>query len=316
MKNTFNTKTLKYLFLSLIFCNSVQGVTIKEQIGLIPGTWTRDQITVEGAVRTWTKQIEKADKARQFIETITIINSNGNKPTKWQLHFEVIPVAGKFLHFKGLKQRDVNPNNPEKWRLSNISYIFQVDQNFYHELWDLASTSGSFRYRRVGHSTRVIDPSNMDVLKPMLGKFVGEFNNPGSKAYGASKEKSKISSIADLGKTGAVLKMSWTMIQGDDTEKNAFEVYLVCSYNPSIGSIVKQYQTSTGVLMSGVLKSANNNKLLWERSGDTPSGKLYELCLFDFSEPNTFKHVILKRTLNGIPQVNEENETIILKRVE
>lgn len=284
--------------------------------GLIPGTWTRDQITVEGAVRTWTKQIEKADKARQFIETITIINSNGNKPTKWQLHFEVIPVAGKFLHFKGLKQRDVNPNTPEKWRSSNISYIFQVDQDFYHELWDLASTSGSFKYRRVGSSTGVIDPSNMDVLKPLLGKFVGEFKNPGSKAYGARKEKSKITSIAELGKTGSVLKMSWTMIQGDDPEEKAFEAHGIYSFNPQVGSIVKQFQTSTGVLMNAVLISSNNNKLLWERTADTPGGKLYEHCLFDFSEPNTFKHVILKRTLNGIPQVNEENETIILKRVE
>ena len=151
MKNTFNTKTLGFLFLTVICCNFAQGVTVKDQIGLISGTWTRDQITEEGEVRTWTKQIEKAEKAHQFIETITIINSNGNKPTKWQLHFEVIPVAGKFLHFKGIKQRDINPNNPEKWKPSNISYIFQVDQNFYHELWDLASTSGSFKYLSLIH---------------------------------------------------------------------------------------------------------------------------------------------------------------------
>lgn len=315
MKNTFNIKPIGILLCAVICCNFAQGVTVKDQISLISGTWTRDQITEEGKVRTWTKQIEKVEKAHHFLETITIKNNDGNKPTKRQLHFQVIPVADKFLHFKGIKQRDLNPNKHEKWEPSNISYIFQVDQNFYHELWDLASTSGSFKYRRVGSSTSVIDPSNMDVLKPLLGKFVGEFNNPGSKAYGASKEKSKITSIAELSKTGAVLKMSWIMNQGSDPAEKAFEAHGIYSYNPQVGSIVKQFQTSTGVLMNAVLISSSSNKLLWERNADTPSGKLYEHCLFDFSEPNTFKHVILKRTLNGIPQVNEENETIILKRV-
>ena len=117
-------KPLGILLLTLIFCNFVQGVTVKDQISLISGTWTRDQITEEGKVRTWTKQIEKAEKDHQFIETITIKNNDGNKPTKRQLHFEVIPVAGKFLHFNGIKQRDLNLNVIEKWKPSNISYIF------------------------------------------------------------------------------------------------------------------------------------------------------------------------------------------------
>jgi len=38
------------------------------------------------------------------------------------------------------------------------------------------------------------------------------------------------------------------------------------------------------------------------------------LCLFDFSEKDTFRHVILKRTLNGISQLEEEGETVILKK--
>ena len=82
MKNTFNIKTLGFLFLTVICCNFAQGITVKDQISLLSGTWTRDQITEEGKVRIWTKQIEKAEKAHQFIETITIKNNDGNKPTK------------------------------------------------------------------------------------------------------------------------------------------------------------------------------------------------------------------------------------------
>ena len=72
-------KPLGFLLLTMICCNFPQGVTLKDQISLISGTWTRDQITEEGKVRIWTKQIEKAEKAHQFIETITIKNNDGKK---------------------------------------------------------------------------------------------------------------------------------------------------------------------------------------------------------------------------------------------
>ena len=308
-------KLLKLLVLSIALSSSANGLSIDEQISLVPGTWTRDQMTVEGNVRTWTKVIEKGKNKSQFLETITIINSANPDATasKWQLEFEVIPVAGKFLNFKGLRQRNIVDGKPQKWNKTQISYIFQVDQNFYHELWDLAS--GRFRYRRVEGLSSVIDSSNLNVLKPLLGKYQGEISDISSKAYGSRKGSFRVTSTAELGETGSVLKATWTSKPKGESNKNAFmEIFAVYSYNPSIGKVVKQYQTSTGVMMKGILKSANNNKLLWERSGDSPAGKLFELCLFDFSVKDTFKHVILKRTLNGVSQLEEEGETIILKK--
>ena len=46
----------------------------------------------------------------------------------------------------------------------------------------------------------------------------------------------------------------------------------------------------------------------------TPKGPMYELCLCDFSDTDIFKHVILKRTLNG-KAVDVDEAPIILKRV-
>ena len=66
--------------------------------------------------------------------------------------------------------------------------------------------------------------------------------------------------------------------------------------------------------MKGTLILWQNRKLLWERSGDTPRGPMYELCLYDFSDAGTFKHVILKRTLNG-KVVDVDEDPIVLRRV-
>ena len=93
-----------------------------------------------------------------------------------------------------------------------------------------------------------------------------------------------------------------------------FDVFGAQSYNSTKGAIVKTYHTSSGVQISGTLISSSDNKFLWERSGDTPNGLVYEKCLLDLSEEGVFKHKIIDRTLNGVAQ--PEEPVIILKRVE
>ena len=66
--------------------------------------------------------------------------------------------------------------------------------------------------------------------------------------------------------------------------------------------------------LATTLISSSDNKFLWERSGDTPNGFLYEKCLLDLSEEGVFKHKIIGHTLNGVTQ--PEEPVIILKRVE
>ena len=139
--------------------------------------------------------------------------------------------------------------------------------------------------------------------------------NIGSKAYGAQWKSTTIRWHANLSATGTLITGRWVSTPDGADAKESMEVAAVFSYNPTKKAYVKQYQSSTGVQMNGSVKAMDNKRILWERSGDTPAGELFELCLFDFSEKDTFRHVILKRTLNGVSQLKEENETIILKRV-
>jgi hypothetical protein len=83
------------------------------------------------------------------------------------------------------------------------------------------------------------------VLKPLLGKYQGEISDVSSKAYGARKANFRVTSTAELGETGSVLKLTWTSKPKGESNKNAFmEGFAVFSYNPSIGKVVKQYQSS------------------------------------------------------------------------
>ena len=259
-----------------------------------------------------TKEITQGGKPNEFIETITVAQ-DGKNINQWQSKFEAVPINDNLFRFVGRGWRSGGKDQSSEWAKNTFQYVFQINQDFFFELHNLDSNQGRFRWQRARDGVSTIRSNQMALLKPLLGTFEGSFNNRGSRVFGASKEKSDVRCETKLSESGQLATLSWIMTQGDDS--GLFDAKLVISFDPHLGTLVKQGQTSTGVTMKGTLRSEQDGKLLWERHADTPHGKLFELCLFDVSDQDTLRHVILKRTLDGIPQSAEEDETIVLKRV-
>ena len=283
-----------------------------DRLSLIPGTYTLDLLNVDGQVINRSKEIIQGGKPNEFIETITV-EQDGQRINQWQTKFEAVPINDNLFRFVGRGWRSAGEDQRSEWRDNNFQYVFQINKDFFFELHNLDSNQGRFTWRRKRDGVSTIRSNQMALLNPLLGTFEGSFNDPGSKAYGASNEKSEVRCETKLSESGQLATLSWTMTQAD--KSGLFDAKLVFSFDPHSGTLVKQGQTSTGVTMKGTLRAEQNGKLLWERHADTPNGKLFELCLFDLSDKDTLRHVILKRTLDGIPQSNEENEVIVLKRV-
>ena len=300
------------LGLLIVSSPNLLAATVDEQLERLPGRWTRERINIRGEVETWTKTVIMSTEKHEFIETIRTTGKNGERINQWQVKFRVTPVAGRYLRFQGLGIRDYDSNDKEPWRPMGLQYMFQIDRNFKYEVHNMAR--GVYRWQRVGPNTATIDPQHLTVLRDMLGTFRGEYASAGSEAYGIAPSQVTITSSATLSPTGSLITQSWTSVPKESGPEKAFEAHVVYSYDPSSGRIIKQYQTSTGVAVKGTLISWHDKKLLWERSGDTPKGPMYELCLYDFSDTDIFKHVILKRTLNG-KAVDVDEAPIILKRV-
>ena len=298
--------------LFLVIPQGLFAASIDEQLEHYPGRWTRERINIGGEVETWTKTVVSGTETHEFIETNRVTDKDGKLMRQWQVKFRVDPAAGKFLSFNAQGIRSAPPKDGEPWRPNGLQYLLQIDRNFIYEVHDFAH--GVFRWQRLGPDAATIDPQRLNALRELLGTFRGDYTNSGSEAYGIAPAEVTITSSAQLSASGSLITQSWTSVPKDSGPEKAFEAHIVYSYDPSSGRIIKQYQTSTGVSVKGTLILWQNRKLLWERSGDTPKGPMYELCLFDFSEAGTFKHVILKRTLNGKP-VDGNEDPIVLRRV-
>lgn len=303
---------LTILGLLLVAPQGLFAAGIDEQLERYPGRWTRDRIGIGGEVETWIKTVVAGAEKHEFIETNQVTGANGKTMRQWQVKFRVDPVAGKYMRFQAEGIRSNPPQDGEPWRPNSLQYLLQVDGNFIYEVHDFAY--GVFRWQRLGPGAATIDPQRLNALRELLGTFRGDYANAGSEAYGIAPADVTITSSAQLSATGSLITQSWTSVPKGNGPEKAFEAHVVYSYDPSSGRIIKQYQTSTGVSVKGTLILWQNRKLLWERSGDTPRGPMYELCLYDFSDAGTFKHVILKRTLNG-KVVDVDEDPIVLRRV-
>jgi len=301
-------------FSLILYFTAVQAFASEadDRLRLIPGTYHLDLLNADGEVINRTKEITQGGKSNEFIETITVAQ-DGKNINQWQSKFEAVPINDNLFRFVGHGWRSGGKDQSSEWAKNNFQYVFQINQDFFFELHNLDSNQGRFRWRRARDGVSTIRSNQIALLKPLLGTFEGSFNNRGSKAYGASNEKSDVRCETKLSESGQLATLSWIMTQGDGS--SLFDAKLVISFDPHSGTLIKQGQTSTGVTMKGTLRAEQDGKLLWERHSDTPNGKLFELCLFDVSDQDTLRHVILKRTLNGIPQSAEENETIVLRRV-
>ena len=80
--------------------------------------------------------------------------------------------------------------------------------------------------------------------------------------------KKQITSSGKLTPTGTVLEHRWVSIPEGAGPEKAFEARGVYSYSVKEKTIIKQYQSSTGVHMTGRLVAVQDKKMLWERTGE------------------------------------------------
>lgn len=307
--------TLLGLVLGLVVAvaDDHKGEVLKES-SLIPGTWVRDQILVQGGFRTWKKEIVSTDKSNTFIETITTTNDDGSMNSHWKLNFEVTRANGPTLVFRGFKMDSKNLETGKwtGWQDANISYTFQIDDAFWYEFRDISNKDGLFTYTRVNkageNSYQTLAAKKLSILQPMIGTWKGSNQGKNSKSYGVPDGKGiNITFTCKWNADKTVMTAQWAADDG------SFDVRCIASYNPRQRAVFMNFHTSTGLQIHAELIGAYNNAFLWARGGDSPKGVLYEKCLFDYSEKGKLIHRIIGRTLNGVPE--EQEPDIILQKV-
>jgi hypothetical protein len=306
-----------FLFLSLLSVNADHHEEKQEKAlaesSLIPGTWVRDQVLVEGGIRTWKKEIIADEAPNTFVETITTTDDDGSLNSHWKLKFHVTRANGPTLIFRGyqMNNQDLRNEKWSGWQDANVNYTFQIDEAFWYEFRDLTHKGGLFKYRKVNHEAKgayqKVATAKLAVLEPMIGVYKGSVQMVNNDSYGIPNGTKAITFTCKWNRDKTLLTGTWAFDDG------SFEVPLIVSFNSLQRTVIKNYHTSTGNQITGELIGAWNNILLWERSGDTPGGKLYEKCIFDYSEKGVLVHQVLERTLNGVPQ--EKSTDVILKKV-
>jgi hypothetical protein len=274
-----------------------------QQAKHIPGTWKRTWITPEGEAATMTKVIKATDATNHFVETINNIR---------QLKFKVESVAGNMLKFKALKGRTKNKETKkwDEWNENNISYLFQVDEFFWNEVFNDLENSTKRRFSRVitgdvSHTYQDLARRKLSILKPYIGQWKGSVDIRESETYGITAQKWEINHPVRFNNDETMIVWQW--------EADSFDAHGIISYDAHSGNIFSNYHTSTGVQITAKLVSTWDSKFLWERRGTSPSGLVYEKCLFDLSKPEVFRHKIMGRTLNGLLQPDDPE--IVLNKV-
>lgn len=291
-----------------------EELTPQEHMEKLIGTWVITRVNVEGVPITHTYQIKRGAEEGDFKHVWRVTGDAEAGDSLWEARFKVTPASKKTLTVGYVENKRILPEDKaHDWQPFGMSYVAQVvgDQLYAQMSLDREP----WIWTRENSGMDVQDPARLDVLAPLLETYSGKYENMGSKAYGAAKSSQTITTSGRKTETGTVVIHEWTSIPEGGSAAEAFEARGIYSFSPKERKIVKQYQTSTGVHMTGVLVAANGNKLLWERTGEGPSGTIREFCQFDFSEPGVFRHRILSRTLNGLP-VEEEEQDIVLKKSE
>ncbi|MDA7874457.1 hypothetical protein N9B17_04745 [Rhodopirellula sp.] len=308
------------VFLSavLMSCQTVQAQTEEsspeEHMNKLVGTWIITNVSVEGTPVKHKYQIKPGDKEGAFEHVWRVTGNSDEGDSLWEGKFNVTPASEKTLAVKYAENKRILPEDKaHDWQPFGMSYVAQVvgDQLY----TQISLDREPWIWTREDAGMNVQDSKRLEVLAPLLATYAGKYENMGSKAYGAAKSTQMITSTGKKTETGTVILHEWTSIPEGGSAKDAFEARGIYSFSTKQRKIVKQYQTSTGVHMTGVLVSVQDDKLLWERTGEGPAGTIREFCQFDFSEPGVFRHRILSRTLNGVP-VEEDEQDIVLKQPE
>ena len=233
-----------------------------QQAKHIPGTWKRTWITPEGEAATMTKVIKASSANNHFVETI-----NSSR----QIKFKVDLAVGNMLKFQGIESRVKNKENKlwSEWNKNNISYLFQVDEFFWNEVFNDLENSTKRRFSRVitvdeSHTYQDLARRKLSILKPYIGLWTGSVDIRDSEVYGISAQKWEINHPVRFNNDETMIVWQW--------QAESFDAHGVISYDAHSGNIFSNYHTSTGVQIKAKLVSTWDNKFLWERNGPSPSG--------------------------------------------
>ena len=276
------------------------------------GTWTTGRITVDGTKVTHTLELKKSSDGKNYEHDWTITGADESKTSHWEAKLEIAPLGKKMVSLSYIENRRLAPaDKVHDWRPFELVLVVQPDQN---QLFAInALDNETWIWRRADVDSHVAKDHRLDVLAPLLETYSGTHDHLGSEAYGVVNNKKQITSSGKLTPTGTVLEHRWVSIPEGAGPEKAFEARGVYSYSVKEKTIIKQYQSSTGVHMTGRLVAVQDKKMLWERTGEGPTGTIRELCQFDFTDPNVFKHLIIHRSLNGVP-TDEGGQLITLSK--
>jgi hypothetical protein len=314
VNSTSRLQRLAYVCLAVLagdtgFAQDFKSITTTDQI---IGTWEVKDVTEDGELVTHTLELKQGTGENAYEQLWETSNATNTVIARSEAKLKIERAGKRMLAFNYGESRRLLPDEKSHdWRPSEMSVVVQRVGNQLYACMGLDQEM--WIWRKVDGESAVVEASRLDVLKPLLKTYTGVHDHLGSEAYGASNAKQNIKSAGKLSPTGTVLVHEWTSLPLDAKPEDAFEARGVFSYSIKHKAIVKQYHTSTGVMMTGVLVKNDGDKMLWERTGEGPAGTIHELCQFDFSEPGVFKHKIISRSLNGVP-TSEAGQLIILKQ--
>ena len=292
---------------------AAQEVAGQSPTELVLGTWVKTGVNIDGQRIQQRAVIESTGSDGQFGLKYSEAVS-GKKETLLNEGEGVFTSGGpKYVIMNLARTRVLAPKDKATdWKASEFSIVAQIIGDRMHSTMGLDRKGGV--WTRENTTTPIVTADKMDVMAPMIGTYAGDHEDRGSNGYGIKMGAQHIVTKHWLSPSGKILIGEWTSTPAGGTADDAFEVRAVCSYSPVEKTIIVNYHTSTGVSMFGKLIRANESKLLWERTGNSPAGLIHEYCLFDFSEPGVLRHTITSRTVDGISEEAEQGVVITLKK--
>lgn len=289
------------------------GVVEKPPVEQVLGTWLNTRVNIDGDRVTERLVIESTGSKGEFHFSYEQRAQASGEVSKGEGDGVIIAGGRQYVVMDVDRMRVLLPEDEASdWEETPFSIAAQIIGDRMHSTPGMDLEGGV--WTREGAKTPIVTADRLKALAPLLGTYAGEHEGPGSEGYGIAAGTSQIVSTHRLSPSGKLVIGEWTNTPSGGTAADAFEVRAVCSYSPTEKSIIVDYHTSTGVSMHGKIVAMDESKMLWERKGNSPEGLIHEYCLFDFTEPGTFVHTVVHRTVDGIVAEGEEGVSITLKK--
>ena len=284
--------------MALLLQNHVraQEAKPKPQTEQVLGTWLKTGVNIDGHRVNERLQIESTGSKGEFHFKYQQTIQGSEKESTGEGDGLISAGGRKFVVMDVDRMRVLTPEDKATdWKTTPFSIVAQIIGDRMHSTPGIDRNGGV--WTREHATAPIVSAEKLQLLAPLLGTYTGKHQDPGSKGYGIASGTNHIVTTHRLSPSGKLVIGEWTSTPEGGTTDDAFEVRAVCSYSPTEKAIIVNYHSSTGVSIRGKVVAMEEGKILWERKGDSPAGTIHEYCLFDFSEPDTFSHTIVHRTV-------------------